>query len=128
MNHQACWNIYSYGLDELFEMQLDGAPAFQIPMIEPVNAFSRSLFVECSLEHSKRLGWMSHSTGGIHPRSDAEGHVTRVQLDESAQAVLSNSCIPLCLDLESLASPNRVRVRVPCSSGTQSAIEAIAAY
>ena len=80
INHQACWNICSHRFNEFFEMQLDGAPAFQIQMIEPVDALSRSLFVECSLEHGKRLGRMSHSAGSIDPRSDAEGHVARIRL------------------------------------------------
>ena len=57
-----------------------GAPAFHIQLIEPVDALSRSLFVQRRLEHGKRLSRMGHSAGGVDPRSDAEGHVARIRL------------------------------------------------
>jgi hypothetical protein len=61
-------------------MEIDGAPAVQIQLIEPVDVLSRSVFVDCCVEHGESLGWVTHSARSIDPRGDPEGNISRIRL------------------------------------------------
>ena len=79
-------------------MRLHDAPTFHIQLIESVDALPSSLFVEPSLEDSKGLSRMA-----ILPAALIRGATPKATSRESGwdglvQAVLSNSCSPLCLD------------------------------
>jgi hypothetical protein len=98
-------------------------------MIEPVDAFPCRLFVERRFEYSKRLIWWTILPAALIRRATPKAASRESGCDGSVQAVLSNSCSSLCLDREKFGE-TQPGESFAChrAGGTQSAIEAIAAY